>query len=125
AAERRRSARTWQGHLRSDDYAGLRPEKWRVFMHNPQPLPADIRAYLEAENAYTDAMLSDTAALQETLFNEMKGRIKEDDSTVPAPDGPYAYYLSYVSGAQHPNYRRVRRDLGGGDTVLLDGTREA
>jgi oligopeptidase B len=40
--------------------------------------------------------------LQETLFAEMKGRIKEDDSSAPDPDGPYAYYVRYRKGGQHP-----------------------
>jgi oligopeptidase B len=124
-AERRPRAQLWHGHTRVDDYAWLRAENWREVMRDPAALPADIRTYLEAENAYTDAVLGDTTALQETLFGEMKGRIKEDDSTVPAPDGPYAYYLSYTQGAQYPLYKRVSRDLASGDTVLLDGTSEA
>ena len=51
----------------------------------PATLAADIRAYLEAENAYTEATLADTTALQETLFQEMKARLKEDDRQVPQP----------------------------------------
>ena len=47
----------------------------------------DIRKYLEAENAYTESLLGHTAALQKTLVAEMRGRIKEDDSSVPSPDG--------------------------------------
>jgi len=124
-AEKRPRAETWHGHARIDDYAWLRAENWREVMRDPATLPVDIRAYLEAENAYTDQVLGDTGALQETLFSEMKGRIKEDDSTVPAPDGAYAYYLSYTSGAQYPAYKRLARDLAGGDSVLLDGNREA
>src|SRR5678809_1467525 len=46
--------------------------------------------------------LADTAALQARLFAEMKGRVKEDDSTVPDPDGPFAYYLRYRKNGQHP-----------------------
>ena len=64
--------------------------------------------------------MADTEALQDTLFKEMKGRIKEDDSTVPAPDGAYAYFTSYVTGGQHPRICRQPRD-GGEATVLLDG----
>ena len=64
--------------------------------------------------------MADTEALQETLFKEMKGRIKEDDSTVPAPDGAYAYFTSYVVGGQHPRICRQPRD-GGEAAVLLDG----
>lgn len=124
-AEKRPRTETWHGHTKTDDYGWLRAENWREVMHDPALLPVDIRAYLEAENAYTDAVLSDTSALQQTLFAEMRGRIKEDDSTVPAPDGPFAYYLSYLPEAEYPLYKRMRRDLEGEDTVLLDGNREA
>ncbi|MGH6906623.1 MAG: S9 family peptidase, partial [Aestuariivirga sp.] len=62
-----------------------------------------------------------TVAMQEKLFNETKGRIKEDDSSVPAPDGPYTYYSSYVTGGQHPRYARKSRDMSGPEQLLLDG----
>ena len=62
--------------------------------------------------------------MQDTLFAEMKARIKEDDSSVPAPDGDFEYFTSYVIGGQYP--RVCRRPRGGGpETVLLDGNREA
>ena len=60
---------------------------------DPGQRGGSLRKYLEAENAYAERALAGTTALQEALFAEMKGRIKEDDSTVPANDGPYAYYL--------------------------------
>ncbi len=63
--------------------------------------------------------------LQKQLFEEMKGRIKEDDSSVPAPDGPFAYYSKYVTGGQQPLYCRKARDLQGEETVLLDGNKLA
>ena len=88
-------------------------------MRAPETLADDIRDYLDAENAHTAAVMADTEALQTTLFEEMKGRIKEDDSTVPQPDGPFAYYVDYVTGAQHPRFCRQERD-GGGDAVLID-----
>jgi oligopeptidase B len=65
--------------------------------------------------------MADTTALQETLFAEMKGRIKEDDSSVPAPDGPYDYYSSFVKGGQHPRYARKPRGKAGPEELLLDG----
>ena len=83
-------------------------------------LDADIRSYLEAENAYTEAVLGGTAALQKKLVAEMRGRIKEDDSSVPSPDGPFEYFSKYREGGQHEMIGRSRRD--GGDTrILLDG----
>ncbi len=70
-------------------------------------------------------MLAATEPLQARLFEEMKGRIKEDDASVPTPDGPFDYFSRYETGAQHP--RRVRRPRGAteGETVLLDEDAEA
>ena len=108
------------GRVRTDDYAWMKDENWKAVMRDPATLRADIRAHLTAENAYTQALMAPTAALQETLFQEMKGRIKEDDSTVPAPDGPYDYYTRYETGAQHPVYARKPRGEDGPETLLLD-----
>ncbi|WP_119392655.1 S9 family peptidase [Taklimakanibacter lacteus] len=124
-AERRQHADTRHGVTRSDDYAWLKADNWQTVMQDPSVLPADIRNYLEAENTYTEHAMAGTKALQERLFREMKGRIKEDDSSVPAPDGAYAYYSSFVTGAQHPRYCRKARDLSGPEQILVDGTVEA
>jgi len=108
------------GIERVDDYAWLRADNWQAVMRDPAVLAADIRQHLEAENAYTKTVMADTEALQETLFAEMKGRIKEDDSTVPAPDGTFAYYTRYVTGGQHPLFCRTPRG-GGEEQILVDG----
>ena len=65
-----------------------------------------------------------TEALQERLVAEMRGRIKEDDSSVPEPDGPFAYFTRYREGGQHPLVCRQPRD-GGPETIMLDGDKEA
>ncbi|WP_026381188.1 S9 family peptidase [Afifella pfennigii] len=119
-ADKRPAEITRHGHTRQDPYAWLRAENWQEVMRDPSSLDADIRAYLEAENAYFSAAMEDTEALQERLFAEMKGRIKEDDSSVPAPDGAFAYAIRYVEGGQHPLFVRSPRD-GGKEEVLLDG----
>ena len=108
------------GIERVDDYAWLRADNWQAVMRDPAVLAADIRQHLEAENAYTKTVMADTEALQGTLFAEMKGRIKEDDSTVPAPDGTFAYYTRYVTGGQHPLFCRMPRG-GGEERILVDG----
>jgi oligopeptidase B len=119
-AERRPQAATWHGMPLVDDFAWLRAANWQEVMRDPSKLDPEILAYLEAENDYADQALDHTTALQDTLFAEMKGRIKEDDSTVPAHDGPYAYYLRYREGGQHPTICRQRRPEGA-EEVLLDG----
>ena len=70
---------------------GCGPTTGRRCSGIPRVLDPEIRAHLEAENAYQAALMADTEALQKTLFAEMKGRIKEDDSSVPMKDGPFAY----------------------------------
>jgi oligopeptidase B len=123
-AKRQPVVSTHHGVTLVDDYAWLRAANWQKVMRRPSLLDAEIRAHLEAENAYMEAQLADTSKLQKTLFREMKGRIKEDDSSVPAPDGPFEYYTSYVTGGQYPLL--MRRPRGGGqETVLLDGNKEA
>ncbi|MCG8559605.1 MAG: S9 family peptidase [Hyphomicrobiales bacterium] len=119
-AEKRPKAETHHGITRVDDYAWLRADNWQEVMRDPGVLDPEIRAYLEAENACTKAAMADTEDLQAALFEEMKGRIKEDDSSVPAPDGPFAYYTSYVTGGQHPLFCRRPRE-GGDEQVLIDG----
>jgi oligopeptidase B len=103
-----------------DDYAWLKAPNWQTVMRDPAALDPAIRAYLEAENAHAEAVLADTHELQQALFAEMKGRIKEDDSSVPAPDGCYAYFSRFREGGQHPVICRMPRD-GGAAEVLLDG----
>ena len=84
-AARRPSTSNHHGIERVDDYAWLRADNWQAVMRDPSVLDPEIRGHLEAENAHTRTVMGDTEALQETLFEEMKGRIKEDDSSVPAP----------------------------------------
>ncbi|MCY1708561.1 S9 family peptidase [Pannonibacter sp. SL95] len=123
-AEARPVTLTTHGITRQDDYAWLRADNWQEVMRDPSVLADDIRAYLEAENAYLEAQMAPTKALQDTLFAEMKGRIKEDDSSVPMQDGPYEYGLRYVTGGQHPILTRTPRG-GGDEQILIDGDKEA
>ena len=104
---------------RTDEYAWLKDPDWKAVMRDPSALAPDICAHLEAENAYTAAVLAPTEALQAQMFAEMRGRVKEDDSSLPAPDGPWAYAVRYETGAQHPLHVRTRRG-GGPEQVLLD-----
>jgi len=120
-AEKRPRVETWHGHEKRDDYHWLKAENWQEVMHDPSVLPAEIRAVLEGENAHHEAVMAGTRALQDQLFAELKGRIKEDDSSVPAPDGAWDYYSSYVAGGQHPRYCRKPRGKDGPEQMLLDG----
>src|SRR5262245_15585532 len=101
AAERRPMFTVRHNAELVDEYAWLRAENWQEVMRDPGALDPKIRAYLEAENAFAETALADTKDLQAELFVEMKGRIKEDDASVPAPDGQFEYYTSYVTGGQY------------------------
>ncbi|WP_439273338.1 S9 family peptidase [Pseudochrobactrum sp. HB0163] len=115
---------TRHGITRQDDYHWLRAANWQDVLRDPSLLDKKIRNHLDAENTYQAALMADTKNIQQELFAEMRGRIKEDDSSVPVKDGAYAYGISYITGGQHPHYFRTARD-GGNKTVLLNGDKQA
>jgi oligopeptidase B len=119
-APRRPHSFTTHGITLVDDYAWLKDADWQEVLRDPEVLSADIRQYLEAENDYTESLLGHTAGLQKTLVAEMRGRIKEDDSSVPSPDGPYAYLHKFREGGQHELFGRSARN-GGEIEIVLDG----
>ncbi len=119
-APRRPHNFTHHGITVADDYAWLKDENWQEVLRDPSVLQPDIRIYLEAENAYSDAVLGHTDPLQKKLVAEMRGRIKEDDSSVPSPDGPFAYFQKYREGGQHQQIGRQPRD-GGEAHFIIDG----
>ena len=122
SAEKRPVRITAHDRVRTDPYAWMKDENWQAVMDDPSLLSADIRSHLEAENAYTAAQMDDTKALQKTLFAEMKGRIKDDDSSVPQPDGPYLYADRFRPGDQHGiTYRARKDDPSAREDIILDG----
>ena len=118
-ADQRPHVETWHGQVKHDDYKWLKADNWQAVMHDPTLLPQDIRAYLEAENAYTKAKMADTTKFQKSLFAELKGRIKEDDQSVPTPDGDFIYSSAFIKGGQYPLLKRAPRE-GGEEVVLFD-----
>jgi oligopeptidase B len=116
---------TDHGITRQDDYNWLRADNWQEVMTAPEKLDPEIRAYLEAENSYFESEFGKpTAALQETIYKEIRGRIKEDDSGIPTPDGPFAYNSRMLEGKQYPQLVRTPR-RGGDEQILLDCNVEA
>ncbi|GAB2617444.1 oligopeptidase B [Emticicia sediminis] len=97
-------------HTRIDNYY------WLNDPENP-----DVIAYLNAENQYLDKVMLPIKPLQEKLFEEMKGRIKEQDESVPVKDGEYFYYVKYVEGGEYPVYCRKKGNLNATEEILLDG----
>ena len=116
---------THHGDSRNDPYHRLRADNWQEVMQKPETLAPDIRAYLDAENAYYEAEFGTaTKALQDTIYKEIRGRIKEDDSGIASPDGPYAYNSRMLEGKQYAQIVRTPRE-GGAETILLDCNEEA
>ena len=92
---------SYHGDTREDEYAWLRDDNWQAVMKNPDALAGDIRAHLEAENVYTDTIMQPTQELQDALFEEMRGRIEEDDASVPVTIGNQGWATRYRKDGEH------------------------
>lgn len=97
------------GHVRVDEYYWLRERE-----------DAEVIAYLEAENAYTQATMAHTESLQEQLFDEIRSRIEETDESVPYRLRDYYYYTRNEEGKDYPIYARKRDSLDAREEVMLD-----
>ena len=100
--------------IRLDNYYWLNEKE------NPE-----VIAYLEAENHYYNALTAHTKAFQETLFQEMKGRIKEDDSSVPYKQNGYWYSTRYEIGGEYAIYSRYKETLESPEEILFNGNEMA
>lgn len=100
---------TQHGQTRIDDYF------WMRYIEDPEVLK-----YLHAEQDYLEEIMGHTKSLQDTLFAEMKGRIKEDDASAPEKEGEYFYYTRYEAGKQYPLYCRKKGSLEGREEILVD-----
>jgi oligopeptidase B len=107
---------TTLGDVRTDNYFWIRDDARK----NP-----DVIAYLDAENKYTEAVMKPLEPLVEKLYQEMKGRIKETDLSVPERVGNYYYYSRTEAGKQYPILARKRGSLNAREEVMLDENAEA
>jgi oligopeptidase B len=80
----------------------------------------EVLKYLHAEQDYLEETMQHTRPLQEQLFQEMKGRIKEDDASAPEKDGVFVYYTRFETGKQYPFYCRKRASQEGDEEILID-----
>ena len=110
-AERRPYSYERHGVTIEDPWHWLRDPKY------PEVDDPDVLAYLHAENAYFETWAGQHKQLLEQLFEEMKGRIKEDDSSVPIRDGDWLYWWAFEPGAQYRNW--YRKPAAGGDDELI------
>ncbi|MES2905926.1 MAG: S9 family peptidase [Pseudomonadota bacterium] len=134
-AEKKTLRRRFHGIDIADDYAWLKADNWQEVIRHPEQLPENIAGYLKAENAYSEAWLAPYRNLQEKLVTEMRGRIKEDEQSVPVPHGPFAYYTRFRQGGEQPIFCRTTRASAfaadeksrdaSDETIMLDGDKEA
>jgi len=100
---------TIHGHTRIDPYYWLRERE-----------DPNVIAYLEAENAYTDAIMEDTKDFENQLYKEIVGRIRQDDQSVPYLDNGYYYYTRFEQGGEYPLVCRKRGNLEGDEEIILN-----
>src|SRR5947207_3815494 len=102
---------------RFDEHGNVRvdPYYWLKDRNNPE-----VIKYLEDENAYTRAVMAHTEALQERLYEELKGRVLQNDQSVPFREGNYFYYTRLVEGKNYPIYARKRGSLAEREEVMID-----
>jgi len=108
-AQKIRKELTTHGQTRIDDYY------WLNDRNNPQVL-----AYLEAENVYTDVLMAHTDKLQQKLYQEISGRIKQTDESVPYKKNGYYYYTRFESGQEYPVYCRKKGTMEPAEEIMLN-----
>ena len=112
---------TTHDDTRIDNYFWMRLSDAQKNAETPDAQTQDVLDYLNAENDYRAAKMKHTEALQKNLFDEIKGRIKEDDSSVPVKDNGYIYYTRFEKGQDYAFYCRKKDEVGAEEEVMLDG----
>src|SRR5438093_11953097 len=102
---------------RFDEHGNVRidPYYWLKDRSNPE-----VIKYLEDENAYTKAVMAHTEALQGRLYDELKGRVLQNDQSVPFREGNYFYYTRLVEGKNYPIYARKRGSVSAPEEIMID-----
>jgi len=111
AAKKPYTVKAPHGAQRGDEYYWLRDDKRK----NPEML-----AYLNAENAYVDAYMQPLKPVEDALYGEIVGRIKQDDSSVPYRERGYWYYSRFETGQDYPIHARRKGSMEGAEEILLD-----
>ncbi|MEN7549407.1 S9 family peptidase [Rapidithrix thailandica] len=119
-AEKEAKQLTLHGDTRTDDYYWMRLTDEQKNAETPDAHTQKVIDYLDAENEYTQKQLSHTEALQDTLYQEIVGRIKQTDESVPYFENGYWYYTRYEEGKEYPIYCRKLKTLEAEEEVLLN-----
>src|SRR5881396_2559322 len=102
---------------RFDEHGNVRIDQYYWLKERSNP---EVIKYLEAENAYTKAVMAHTEALQERLYDELKGRVLQNDQSVPFREGNYFYYTRLVEGKNYPIYARKRGSVSAPEEIMID-----
>ena len=90
-----------------DNYAWIKQKNWQEVLKNPTKLNDEVANYLTEENAFVKEQLKEKEQLETEIFQELKGRIKDKDSSVPLKDGAYYYFSEYEGGSEYPSFKRT------------------
>jgi len=119
-AEKNPTILTKHGDVRIDDYYWMKLSDKQKMADEPDEQTSKVVAYLEAENKYREDMMSHLTGFQENLFEEIKGRIKQDDASVPFRSNGYFYITRYETGQEYPIYSRKKDSLDNTEEIMLN-----
>jgi len=119
-AEKKDSVIRFHGHERKDPYFWMRLTDDQKTAKEPDAQTQKVLDYLNAENAYTRQVMKHTEAFQDSLFNEIVGRIKKDDSSVPYYKDGYWYYTRFEEGDEYPTHARKKGTLEAEEEIMLN-----
>lgn len=119
-AEKQDSVLTIHGDTRIDPYFWMRLTDEQKIAETPDAQTQKVLDYLNSENEYTDLAMKDTEGLQEKLYEEIVGRIKETDESLPYFKNGYWYYTRYEEGKEYPIYSRKKGSLDAEEEILID-----
>ena len=124
-AEIQAKSLTIHNSTRIDNYFWMRLTDEQKTAKNKDAQTQKVEAYLNSENEYFDQVTASTNNFQKELFEEMKGRIKEDDTSVPYFRNNYFYITRFEKGSQYPIYSRKKENLEANEEILFDVNKEA
>lgn len=120
-AKKRPHTMTEHGNTRTDNYFWMRLSDEQKEAETPDAQTQDVIDYLNAENDYLKKTMAHTEGLQTKLFDEITGRIKQDDESVPVSENGYSYYSRYEKGEDYPFICRKKDVKGAPEEILLNG----
>lgn len=119
-SEKNPTIHTMHGDVRIDDYYWMKLSDEQKMAKKPDEQTSKVVSYLEAENRYREDMMRHLEGFQETLFEEIKGRIKQDDASVPYKSNGYFYITRFETGQEYPIYSRKKDNLENAEEIMLD-----